>query len=249
MAAIPKRITERFIKTLPKFQKVLQIAKDRDVNESDTVSIINDIIGEVLGYDKYIEITSELAIRGTYCDLALRVDDKVEFIVEAKAIGISLKEAHMKQACDYGANHGVQWILLTNGITWKIYRIRFEQPINYDLVATFDLMKLNPDTEKGRNLLYMLSKEGLAKDALSKSRILIADECSCMCGGRGQKTAMCRSHHLLFHCLRRAGAPIATLYGSSLLLDGAEITERQPSVMSPKRQCNRFFVKHTKSRA
>ncbi len=165
MANIPKKVVERFIKSVPKFQKVLQIAKDRDVNESDTVAILNDIFGDVLGYEKYLEVTSELAIRGTYCDLALRVEDKVQFLIEAKAIGIDLKENHMKQACDYGANHGVQWVVLTNGIEWKVYRIRFEQPINFDLVCTFDFFALTPKSEKDQELLFLLSKEGLPKNA------------------------------------------------------------------------------------
>lgn len=165
MAYIPKKVVERFVKTVPKFQKVLQIAKDRDVNESDTVAVLNDIFGDVFGYDKYLEVTSELAIRGTYCDLALRVEDKVQFLVEAKAIGIDLKETHMKQACDYGANHGVQWVVLTNSIEWRVYRIRFEQPINFDLVCTLDFLTLNPRNEKDQEQLFLLAKEGLGKNA------------------------------------------------------------------------------------
>jgi len=165
MANVPKKVVERFVKTVPKFQKVLQIAKDRDVNESDTVAILNDIFGDVLGYDKYLEVTSELAIRSTYCDLALRVEDKVQFLIEAKAIGIDLKENHMKQACDYGANHGVQWVVLTNGLEWKVYRIRFEQPINFDLVCVFDFLALNPRDEKDQEFLFLLAKEGLGKNA------------------------------------------------------------------------------------
>lgn len=165
MANIPKKVVERFVKAVPKFQKVLQIAKDRDVNESDTVAILNDIFGDVLGYDKYLEVTSELAIRGTYCDLALRVEDKVQFLIEAKAIGIDLKDNHMKQACDYGANHGVQWVVLTNGLEWKVYRIRFEQPINFDLVCVFDFLTLNPRNEKDQEFLFLLTKEGLDKNA------------------------------------------------------------------------------------
>jgi predicted type IV restriction endonuclease len=165
MANIPKKVAERFIKSVPRFQKVLQIAKDRDVNESDTVAVLNDIFGDVLGYDKYLEVTSELAIRGTYCDLALRTEDKVQFLIEAKAIGIDLKDNHMKQACDYGANHGVQWVVLTNGIEWRVYRIRFEQPINFDLVCTFDFLALNPKDEKDQDSLFLLTKEGLGKNA------------------------------------------------------------------------------------
>jgi predicted type IV restriction endonuclease len=165
MANIPKKILERFNKTVPRFQKVLQLAKDRDVNESDTVSILNDILGEVFGFDKYLEVTSEFSIRGTYCDLAVKVDGKVQFLIEAKAIGIDLKDNHMKQACDYGANHGVQWVILTNGLEWKIYRIRFEQPINFDLVCTFNFLELNARDEKDKELLFLLSKEGLPKNA------------------------------------------------------------------------------------
>ena len=165
MANIPKKVAERFIKAVPKFQKVLQIAKDRDINETDTVAVLNDIFGDVFGYDKYLEVTSELAIRGTYCDLALRIDGNVQFLIEAKAIGRDLKESHMKQACDYGANHGVQWVVLTNGVDWQIYRIRFERPINFDLVCTFEFLSLNARNEKDQEILFLLSKEGLGKNA------------------------------------------------------------------------------------
>ncbi len=164
MVYIPKKVLERFKTNIPKFQRVLKVAKDKDVNESDTVSVINDILGEVFGYDKYIEVTSEFAIRGTYCDLAIKVDEKVQFLLEAKAIGIELKESHMKQACDYGANHGVQWVILTNGVTWNIYRIRFEKPINFDLVCSFEFQDLNLKSEKYQEILFMLSREGLEKE-------------------------------------------------------------------------------------
>jgi hypothetical protein len=79
MASIPKKVNERFIKTVPKFQKILQIAKDREVNESDTVAVLNDIFGDVFGYDKYLEVTSELAIPGAYCDLALQLETRSSF--------------------------------------------------------------------------------------------------------------------------------------------------------------------------
>lgn len=168
MTNIPKKVIERFIKAVPKFQKVLRIAKNRDVNESDTVAVLNDIFGEVFGYDKYLEVTSEFAIRGTYCDLALRVADKVHFLIEVKAIGIDLKDAHLKQACDYGSNQGTQWIVLTNGVEWRVHRLRFERPINFDLVCDFDFLALNPKDEKDLETLFMLAKEGLDKNACEK---------------------------------------------------------------------------------
>ncbi len=164
MAKIAKKVNERFLKSVSKFQKVLQIANDRDVNESDTVSILTDIFSEVFGYDKYLEITREFAIRNTYCDLALVVDEKVQYLIEVKAIGIQLKDDHMRQALDYGANHGIEWIILTNGIEWKIYKIRFEKPINYDVVCSFNFMDLSARSDKDQELLFIIAKEGLVKN-------------------------------------------------------------------------------------
>jgi hypothetical protein len=162
---VPKRVQDRLTRSLVKFQQVIKNAKDRDVNESDTVSIIKDILAEVFGYDKYLEITSEFAVRGTYCDLAVKVDGKVEFLIEAKAIGLDLKDTHLRQAIDYGANIGVQWVILTNANTWQVYKIRFEQPINYDLVCSFTMLDLNPKNEEHLDMLFIVCKEGLGRDA------------------------------------------------------------------------------------
>ena len=60
------------------------------------MTIIVDILAEIFGYDKYSEITSEHAIRGTYCDLATKIDGVLQFLIEVKAIGIDLKEQHVK---------------------------------------------------------------------------------------------------------------------------------------------------------
>jgi len=162
---VPKKVSDRITKTLLKFQQVIRIAKDRDVNESDTVSIIKDVLSEMLGYDKYLEITSEFAIRGTFCDVAIKVDEKIEFLLEAKAIGLELKDYHLRQALDYGANHGIQWVVLSNGEMWNIYKIRFEKPIGYDFVCSINLLELDPKNEQDKEKIFILCKEGLVKDA------------------------------------------------------------------------------------
>jgi predicted type IV restriction endonuclease len=162
---ITKKTEDRLISLIPKFQKVLAIAKARDLNESDTVAVITDVLAEVFGYEKYLEITSEMAIRGTYCDLAVKIGDKIQFLIECKAIGTELKEMHLRQAIGYGSNKGLPWIVLTNGADWQIYRIRFEQPIAWDLVARFDLSIGNPKDEKFIEALFLMTKEGVEKSA------------------------------------------------------------------------------------
>lgn len=164
MATIPNKVKERFIKSVSKFNRILSTAKDRDVNESDTVNIITDMLNEVFGYDKYSEVTSELAIRGTYCDLAIKLDNKIRFLIEAKAVGIDLKSNHLKQSIDYAANQGITWVILTNGIHWQIHKVRFEKPINHDLVADINFTQINPRADKDQECLFLIAKEGVQKD-------------------------------------------------------------------------------------
>lgn len=164
MASIPKKLSERLVKALPKFHKILPIAKDRDINESDTVNIITDMLSEIFGYDKYHEVTTEFAIRGTYCDLALKVDDKIQYLIEAKAIGHDLKDNHLRQAIDYATNQGIKWVILTNSIIWQLHRVKFEQPICHECVAIINILEMNPKTDKDQETLYLIAKEGLQKD-------------------------------------------------------------------------------------
>jgi len=162
---VSKKTEDRIVSTVPKFQKILAVAKARDLNESDTVVIITDILTEVFGYEKYLEVTSELAIRGTYCDLAVKIGDKFQFLIECKAVGTDLKDVHLRQAVGYGANKGIQWIVLTNGIDWQLYRLRFEQPIAWDLVDRFDLLSGSIKDQRFFDSLLLLSREGVEKGA------------------------------------------------------------------------------------
>jgi len=86
-------------------------------------------------------------------------------MIEAKAIGLDLKDSHLRQAIEYGANNGVQWCILTNGVMWQVYSIRFEKPINFDLVCSINFMEIDPKNEEHLHWLYLLCKEGLSKDA------------------------------------------------------------------------------------
>ena len=85
--AIPSRIRERLIAGLKRLVPIVAQQKDRDVSEADTVTIVKDVLSEVFGYDKYTELTGEHAIRGTYCDLAVKLDSKLVELIEVKSAG------------------------------------------------------------------------------------------------------------------------------------------------------------------
>lgn len=167
MASIPQKVADRIGSGLKRFQPILQSAHSRDVNESDTVVIVADILQYVLGFDKYSQITSEHAIRGTYCDLAIKFDGRLALLVEVKAIGLSLKDNHVKQAVDYAANQGCDWVVLTNGILWHCYRVSFSKPISAALVLDINLLDLNPRQRSDIELHWLMSKEGVLKSGLA----------------------------------------------------------------------------------
>jgi hypothetical protein len=104
---VPKRVIERIASTLKQYQSILELQRSRDVSEADTDTVVKDLLSDVFGYDKYAELTSEHSIRGTFCDLAVKIDGKLSFLIEVKAIGVDLKDSHVKQAIDYAANQGV----------------------------------------------------------------------------------------------------------------------------------------------
>ena len=160
---IPKRIESRIKSGLKRFRPILDQARKADRSEEDTVTIVRDILAEMLGYDKYQDITGEYQIRGTYCDLAVKVDDKLRFLIEVKAVDRTLKESHLRQATDYAAKEGIEWVILSNGIEWRVHRMIFGQPVRHEHVFTLNVLGDDPDLIEQ---LYMLSQEGARKRAI-----------------------------------------------------------------------------------
>jgi predicted type IV restriction endonuclease len=156
------------ISAIKKFQPILISSKTRDVNEPDTVRIVTDMLEEVFGYDKFSEVTAEHAIRGTFCDLAIKFDVTIQLLIEVKAIGIELKDAHVKQAIDYAANEGVDWVVLTNGVSWRVYKVIFGKPIDHELVYEIDFINFDTKKDDQLELLYVLTREGWVKSLLKE---------------------------------------------------------------------------------
>jgi hypothetical protein len=165
--AVPKKALDRIVVGLKRYTTVLRDAKTRDISESDTVVIVGDMLRDVLGYDKYTEVTTEFAIRGSYVDLAVKVGNDVRFLIEVKAIGVALKDSHVKQAVDYGANQGIEWILLTNGWNWQIYKIEFGQPIDKAKVFDIDLFQLTGRSDQVVDCFGNLSREGFTASSMA----------------------------------------------------------------------------------
>jgi predicted type IV restriction endonuclease len=166
MATVPARIASRIVEGLKQFQPIVEAAKKRDINESDTVVLMTGIISEMLGFDKYADITTEVQVKSTFCDLGLKIDNKIRILIEAKAIGVELRDKQIRQAIDYAANKGLEWVILSNAVKWQIYKVIFSKPIDHTLVCEIDFLQLNPKSQEDIEKLYVLTKEAISKSIL-----------------------------------------------------------------------------------
>ena len=158
---VPKLVVERLIKQVPRYQKLLK--KAGDVSEADTGTLVVDMLNEVFGFEKYSEITKEYQISKTFCDVAVKLGDDIQYLVEVKAIGITLKDNHIRQAVNYGAREGIDWVVLTNGVRWLVFRVLRKDKVTHELICDFDFLQVNPRTKKDQETLFMLCKRGVNK--------------------------------------------------------------------------------------
>lgn len=150
---------DRVQKSLRSYQDITASIRTRDVSEADTVTVIKDILADVFGYDKYNELTSEQQIRGTFCDLAVKIEEKIHFLIEVKSAGMALNDNHLRQAINYGANKGIEWVILTNAVDWRLYKIEFGQPIKHEEVTRFSFVDLSFRNEEDLQKIFLMARE------------------------------------------------------------------------------------------
>jgi len=78
-------------------------------------------------------------VKDKYVDLALKIDDTIRLLVEAKSAGTPLRDRHIEQAKAYAAEANIRWVVLTNGVTWNLYHLEFDEGLEYARVFTVDL--------------------------------------------------------------------------------------------------------------
>lgn len=149
---------------LPKRMRALKALKDRDAVEADTRTFVTDILVDVLGYDKYEELTAEYLVRGEFADIGVRVQGELKFFVEIKRITMPLKEQHLRQVKNYAANEGVEFVVLTNGIVWQVYHISNTTPITETMVVEIDLLEQKPAEKEAK--LFPLSRNAITRGVL-----------------------------------------------------------------------------------
>ncbi|HEX4142130.1 MAG TPA: type I restriction enzyme HsdR N-terminal domain-containing protein, partial [Pirellulales bacterium] len=170
MASIPKKVQERLVDGIKRKQPIVAERRAADVGEADTVLLVTEILADVFGYELK-EITAEYKIKGNRCDLATKIDGKLQTLIEVKAIGHVLKDQDVEQAANYVANlkmRECKWALLTNGQHWRLYSVECTGKIVQNLVVDIDFLALQPKSDDDIALLFLLCKEGWAKSAVDE---------------------------------------------------------------------------------
>ena len=130
---------------LSTYAAIFREAQALGKKEADIVMYIVEFLKDVLKYDVFKEISKEYQIKDKYCDIAIKLDGKVEILIEAKQPGIKLSEKHIEQAENYAMRNGTEWAILTNGCEWRLYHMQLtddgiESSLAFktDLAGSFD---------------------------------------------------------------------------------------------------------------
>ncbi len=129
----------KLFQSLKQYKKRYLVKRNEELDEAATRLMINYFLTEVLGYKELEEIKTEYSIRGMYADYVIQTGGKNRMVIEVKAIQLDLNDKHLRQAGGYAADEGIDWILLTNGNEFQLYRLIFSKPINRKLVFKCNL--------------------------------------------------------------------------------------------------------------
>src|SRR3990170_7408941 len=154
-------------RSLQKFAPQFLEAREKAVNEADTVDRLRNFFEDVLGYESSEDITREAQMKHRFVDLCLKINGTVRLLVEAKAANVKLRDRHIEQAQSYASHNNYQWVVLTNGVDWHLYHLTFDEGIEYEPAFIVSL-----DTEEGLDdavqKLGLIHKDSVRKGELDK---------------------------------------------------------------------------------
>jgi hypothetical protein len=178
----------KFTQSIKDYKKKFLDKPLGELDESGTRLLINHFLTEMLGYETLSEVKTEYMIKGTYADYVIQIGGKRHFLVEVKALSLNLSSNHLRQSINYGANEGIDFVLLTNGRVFELYKVLFEKPISNELIFSLNLSELTNLKIIADQLQYLHKDEVLKKgldvlwdrhSALSPknlSKLLFSDE-------------------------------------------------------------------------
>lgn len=168
MVRVPAKNKKAISQELKKFQVHIQnlAAKGKSSTEEDARILINDILCYVLGYDKYSDLKTEFKDKNNRLDYVVKLTegphakkkDKFDFIIEAKAANVDLKQDHVNQTLTYCLNLNVDYFILTNVKEWQLFKvIKTKSKTDAELIWEVNLLN-GTDLDSMTDDMYIFSK-------------------------------------------------------------------------------------------
>ncbi len=134
MIKIPVKIKRNISTELKRFTPIIQNlkAKGASTSEDDSRIVLNDMLNDILGYDKYNELRTEQREKAGRLDYIVKLtegpnankQDKVDCIIEAKAVHQELTQKYVDQTLTYCLTTNTQFFILTNVRQWRLYKMK-----------------------------------------------------------------------------------------------------------------------------
>lgn len=161
---------ERIQTAIKRVAKPIESLKERDAVEADTRLLVTDVLCDVLGYDKYEDLTAEYQVKGEFADYGVRIEKQLVAFIEIKRVSQKLNATHLRQVENYALKNGVNWAILTNAQQWQIYRVEAlaGEQSELTLVVDIDLLDSNEKMSSRIEKLLLFSREGIQRGRLEQ---------------------------------------------------------------------------------
>ncbi len=108
------------------------VSKGKTSTEEDARILLNDILHNVLGYNKFNELKTEVVSKNGRVDYVVKLtdgplakkQDKFDFVIEAKACSVELSQTVIDQTLTYCNNMAIEYFMITNAREWQLYYIQ-----------------------------------------------------------------------------------------------------------------------------
>jgi hypothetical protein len=135
-------------------------------NEANTKALLIEPLLAALGWNvaDVDHVVREWRVFDKTClDYALKTDDGPALYVEAKGLNKALDDKQfIAQTVNYANNDGVVWCVLTNGLTYRVYKINEPVAMDQKLLFEVDLADVaGGSAADAAKSLQLLSRESL----------------------------------------------------------------------------------------
>jgi predicted transport protein len=152
-------------------QTAEELKASGSANEANTRALLIDPLLAALGWNltDLSQVDREYRVYdGTTLDYALKADGEPRLFVEAKGVTRKLDDkAFIAQVVNYANNEGVQWCVLTNGLSYRVYKtnepVGMDQKLLFEVDLTEDAGQTSRESE-----LDLIGREAVSQGRLDE---------------------------------------------------------------------------------